>query len=459
MTNTVTTTVTTTATAAAPTSRQANYALLVLLLAYILSFIDRNAMAVLVGPIRADFNISDFQYSLLHGFAFSMFYIFLGLPIAQLADRGSRKSIVTIGVFFWSVMTCLCGAAQSFKMLFIARMGVGVGEAALSPPAYSLLSDFFSRDALPRAMAIYTLGITIGGGLAYIVGGAVYEYFLIHGAVALPLIGELRPWQMTFVVVGLPGFLIVLLLSLMVEPRREGDLFVSSEGSSDQSSDRATSHSVAEVLRSLRSNWQAYTSLILGVSLLSILGYGTMAWYPEFLVRNHGMNRAEAGSMFGMIFIVAGSAGTILGGWSVKPLLQRGYSDASVRIVMWIAIIWMVPAAIGPMLPSGSLALWAAVPIVFFLNSYFGVCIAAIQLITPNRMRAQVSALLLFMTNLFGLAMGPSLIAALTDFVFEDDLALGKSLTVLPLVVCPLAASLLAWGLRHYRAALPLEVK
>ncbi|MFK8051232.1 MAG: spinster family MFS transporter [Halioglobus sp.] len=445
--------------AAAPTSRQANYALLVLLLAYILSFIDRNAMAVLVGPIRADFDISDFQYSLLHGFAFSMFYIFLGLPIARLADRGSRKSIVTIGVFFWSAMTCLCGAAQSFKMLFVARVGVGIGEAALSPPAYSLLSDFFSREALPRAMAIYTLGITIGGGLAYIVGGAVYQYFLSRGAPALPLLGEMRPWQMTFVVVGLPGFLLVLLLSFMVEPRRVGESLDGLESDSDEPPVPASGYSVAEILRCLQGNWQAYFSLIFGVSLLSILGYGTMAWYPEFLVRNHGMNRAEAGSMFGLIFIVAGSLGTILGGWSVKPLLERGYSDASVRIVMWIAIIWMVPAAIGPMLPSGSLALWAAVPIVLFLNSYFGVCIAAIQLITPNRMRAQVSAGLLFMTNLFGLAMGPSFIAALTDFVFADDLALGKSLTVLPLVVCPLATALLAWGLRYYRAALPAELK
>jgi MFS family permease len=431
---------------AVSTQRQANYALLVLLLAYILSFIDRNAMAVLVGPIRADFDISDFQYSLLHGFAFSMFYIFIGLPIARLADRGSRKSIITIGVFFWSLMTCLCGVAQSFKMLFIARMGVGVGEAALSPPAYSLLSDYFSSEALPRAMAIYTLGITLGGGLAYIVGGGVYEYFLLHGSPVLPLLGELRPWQLTFIVVGLPGFLLVALLSLMVEPTRKGEI--------SGGPDKVNTYSVSEVGQTLRSHWQAYGSLIFGVSLLSVLGYGTMAWYPEFLVRNHGMSRAEAGSTFGLIFIIAGSAGTIIGGWSVKPLLQRGFSDASVRLVMWIAIIWMVPAAVGPMLPTGTLALWAAVPIVFFLNSYFGVCIAAIQLITPNRMRAQVSALLLFMTNLLGLAMGPSLIAALTDFVFKDDLALAKSLTVLPLIVCPLAAALLAWGLRYYRAAL-----
>lgn len=423
--------------------RPAMYALFVLLLAYILSFVDRNVMAVLIGPIRADFAISDFQYSLLHGFAFSMFYIFLGLPIARLADRGNRKWVVTTGVLVWSVMTCLCGFARSFASLFLARVGVGVGEAALSPPAYSLLSDYFSEESLPRAMAVYTLGITIGGGLAYIIGGAVYEYFLQHGAVALPLLSDLGPWQMTFVIVGLPGVILVLLLSLMVEPPRRGVL---PQSGSD--------YRLSEVSAHLRRHWQAHTSLILGVSLLAVLGYGTMAWYPEFLVRSHGMSRADAGSQFGLIFILAGSAGTLLGGFSARPLRARGYQDASMRLILWIALLWLPPAALGPLLGDQRLALWAAVPIVFFLNSYFALAIAALQGITPNRMRAQVSALLLFMTNLLGLALGPSAVAALTDFVFGGDVYLARSLSLLPLLVCPLAAVLLGWGLKYYRAAL-----
>jgi MFS family permease len=419
---------------------RAGYALIALLLAYILSFIDRNVMAVLIGPIRADFAISDFQYSLLHGFAFSMFYIFLGLPIARLADRGSRKWVVTAGVFFWSLMTCLCGVTRSFSTLFLARVGVGVGEAALSPPAYSLLSDYFSEDSLPRAMAVYTLGITVGGGLAYIIGGGVYEYFTEHGALSLPVLGDLRPWQTTFVIVGLPGFFLVLMLSLMSEPPRRGA--------------PATDYSLAEVKTHLRLHWQAYGSLIMGVSLLAVLGYGTMAWYPEFLVRSHGMNRAEAGSQFGLIFIIAGSAGTLLGGFSARPLRARGYPDASMRLIVWIAVLWLVPATLGPLFTESNLALWAAVPIVFFLNSYFALAISALQNITPNRMRAQVSALMLFMTNLFGLALGPSAIAALTDFVFASDADLAYSLSLLPVLVCPLAAATLAWGLKYYRAAL-----
>lgn len=419
------------------------YALLVLLLAYILSFIDRNVMAVLIGPIREDFAISDFQYSLLHGFAFSMFYIFLGLPIARLADRGNRKWVITAGVFFWSLMTCLSGVTRNFTSLFIARMGVGVGEAALSPPAYSLLSDYFSERDLPRAVAIYTLGITIGGGLAYIVGGAVFEYFTTHGALSIPVFGELRPWQTTFVMVGLPGFALVLLLLFMAEPQRRGVAVQQTSG-----------YSLGEVGAQLKRHWQAYASLIVGVSLLAVLGYGTMAWYPEFLVRSHGMSRADAGAQFGIIFIVAGSAGTLLGGFSARPLLNRGYHDASMRLIFWVALIWLVPAALGPMAADQELAVLASVPIVFFLNSYFALAIAALQGITPNRMRAQISALMLFMTNLFGLALGPSAVAALTDFVFASDTALARSLSLLPLLVCPLAALLLGLGLKHYRRAL-----
>lgn len=151
---------------------------------------------------------------------------------------------------------------------------------------------------------------------------------------------------------------------------------------------------------------------------------------------------------------MAGSAGTLLGGFSAAPLLRRGYADANMRLVLWIALAWLVPAALGPQLGTPEAALWAAVPIVFFLNSYFALAISALQGITPNRMRAQVSALMLFMTNLFGLALGPSAVAAITDFVFGDDLALARSLTLLPLVVCPLAALCLGWGLKYYRAAL-----
>ncbi|RLQ21871.1 MFS transporter [Seongchinamella sediminis] len=422
----------------------AGYALFVLLLAYILSFIDRNVMAVLIGPIRQQFDISDFQYSLLHGFAFSMFYIVLGLPIARLADRHNRKWIITVGVLLWSVMTCLCGLAKSFTTLFLARIGVGVGEAALSPPAYSLLADFFSPDKLPRAMAVYTLGITLGGGLAYIVGGAVYQHFEAAGGVTLPLLGHIQSWQMTFIAVGLPGVIVVALLGAMREPARGATAGMTVQ----------TQHAdLAAIGSQLRRHWRAYLGLIGSMSLLAILGYGTMAWFPEFMMRSFGADRATVGSQFGTLFIIAGSLGTLAGGWSVQPLSERGYRDAPLRVVMICALLWLLPATAGPLSPSPGLAMLAAAPIIFFLNAYFGVGIAGVQLITPPQMRAQISALMLFSTNLFGLAFGPSAVALITDFVFADDLALRYSLAILPPVLCTLAAGLAWQGLKDYRVA------
>ena len=293
-------------------------------------------------------------------------------------------------------------------------------------------------------MAVYTLGITLGGGLAYIIGGAVYQYFEASGGATLPVVGHIQAWQMTFIAVGLPGVLVVGMLSLMQEPAR---------GATTRAQQQAHP-SIAEVGTQLRHHWRAYLGLIGSMSMLAILGYGTMAWFPEFMMRSFDADRATVGSQFGTLFIIAGSLGTLAGGWSVKPLSDRGYTDAPLRVVMICALLWLIPATLGPLSPSPWIAMAAAAPIIFFLNAYFGVGIAGVQLITPPPMRAQVSALMLFSTNLFGLAFGPSAVALLTDFLFADDLALRYSLALLPLVVCPLAAALVWQGLGSYRNAL-----
>jgi MFS family permease len=408
---------------------QANIALALLLLAYILSFIDRNIMSVLIGPIRQDFNISDFQYSLLHGFAFSMFYITLGLPIARLADKYPRFNIISIGVLLWSFMTCICGFTKNFISLFLARMGVGVGEAALSPAAFSILSDIYPKEKLPQATAIYSLGITIGGGLAYILGGIVYEYFATVNLDAFLFFGSLQPWQMTFFAVGLPGFLIALCLKCLPEPPRTLN--------QTPSYTEENNSSIYDVLEFFKSNWQVYIGIIGSMSLMSVLGYGIMAWYPELLIRIYNIDRSLAGSHFGLVFIVAGSAGALLGGWLCSRLISRGVIDAPVRIIICVSILWAIPTLIAPFSNSSELAMIMAWPIVFFLNSYFGIGVSAIVLATPYDMRAQASAILLFFTNLFGLTFGPTAVAILTDFIFRGDEYLWASLGVLPLIVLP----------------------
>lgn len=440
----------TTATPSAPGAQeakatpQAYYALGVLLAAYILSFIDRNVMAVLIGPIRQDLAISDFQYSLLHGFAFSMFYIVLGIPIARLADHTNRKWIVTIGIFFWSIMCCLCGMARSVAMLFVARIGVGVGEAALSPPAFSMLADLFPPAKQARAFAIYSLGVTVGGGLSAIVGGFVYQYYAAAGGATLPLLGHVSAWQMTFVAVGLPGLLIVVLLGFIREPERRTDRDLGAGQAGDGTS-------LAEFWAHLKRHKRIYIGVMGANSMLTVMTYGMLAWYIEFLIRTYGVAREDAGLQFGMINIVAGSLGAIAIGWLVQPMVQRGTIDAPARMLLIVAALVMLPAALGPLSPNPTLAVILACPAMFLLNGFYGPGITALQTITPNRMKAQVSALSLFFANLFGLALGPTIVASLTDFVFGDDTALRYSLAVLPVVLCPVAMLLAYQALKPYR--------
>ncbi|WP_101757258.1 MFS transporter [Oceanicoccus sp. KOV_DT_Chl] len=424
-------------------SRQGYYALMVLLLAYILSFIDRNIMAVLVGPVRESFAISDFQFSLLHGAAFTLFYIFLGLPIGWLADRVSRKYIIMVGVFFWSVMTFLCGLADSFLMLFLIRIGVGVGEAALSPPAYSLFGDYFTPQKLRWATAIFSMGITIGTGLSYKLGGFVYDWFSNINVSEDSIIREFMPWQMTFMVVAVPGFFIVGLLAFMREPTRF-----------EANNVPSGAVPVTETFAHLYRQWQAYGALFFGVSMMSVIGYGTMTWFPEFLMRSYGLERAEASRALGNIFLLAGTAGSLAGAGFACLLQRLGYDDANVRWVMLVAAVLVVPATVMPQVESADTALMIAWCVVFLHYTHFGVAMAALQLITPSRMRALTSALMLFMTNLFGLALGGTVIAFVTDFVFGYDQALRYSLSWVAGVVYPLAAVVIGGSLHYYRTAL-----
>jgi MFS family permease len=427
-----------------PAANQANFALAVLLVAYILSFVDRTIMAVLVGPIREDLNISDFQFSILHGWAFTLFYIILGIPIGRFADSVNRKWIITGGVFLWSIMTCMCGFAKSFFSLFVTRIGVGVGEAALSPPAYSLLSDYFHPQRLRWATAIFAMGITIGAGLSFRIGGWMYDRLTTIDLSSIPLLGQMKAWQLTFIVVGLPGIIVVLFLLFMKEPKRQLTVTNASQESIP----------FTEVLKYIETNWKVYGALMFGVSMMAIIGYGTLNWFFEFLVRTYGMSKTEAGGASGDMLLIAGTAGTFAGAWFATLLQRLGYIDANMRMVMLAASVLTIPAVVAPLMPTSSGAILISWFVIFIHYTHFGVAMAALQLITPNRMRAQVTAIMLFMSNLFGLALGGSFVAFFTDFIFTDDQALRYSLACVAGIVYPLAAIVVGLGLKHYRAAL-----
>lgn len=421
------------------------YVVGVLSLAYCFSAIDARVLTLLVIPIKQDLGLSDFQISLLQGFAFALLYSVAAIPIGRFVDTSrNRTRIIVYGVLFWSLMTMLCGAARSFGQLFSARIGVGVGEATLSPTAYSLISDYFDSKRRALAISCYAIGYPIGGGLALIIGGALLQHFTGIGGTTLPVFGALAPWQMVFIVVGLPGVVIAGLLMTVREPERR-ELAKGYEN---------RKLPLSETFAWLRTHWRLYAMLIGSISLIGMLAIGVSLWYPTFLIRTYGMSIGEVGLYYGVLMLVCGTAGTIGGGWLSGRLMRSGRADANMRIVLGTMLLKALPLIVGPLMPNAALALGFMAIGTLIGQAAQGVMIAAIQDVTPNQFRGQVMALTLLAVNLVGLGLGASFIAAITDFGFGDESALRYSIAIAGAVLLPAIVLLILSGLSTYRAAL-----
>jgi MFS family permease len=410
------------------------YVVGVLTLVYVFSFIDRQILNLLVRPIRRDLGISDTQMSLLMGFSFALFYTLFGIPLGRLADAHSRRGLIAVGFVFWSVMTAGCGLARNFAQMLLLRVGVGVGEAALSPAAYSLISDYFPPQRRATAISVYSMGIYIGSGLAFVLGGVVVGFVSTHEAWQLPLIGATRPWQVIFFVVGLPGVLLALLLWTVAEPARR-----------DRRLSGPAQVPLAEVLGYMRSNLGTFLCHTVGFALLSFSSYGSSAWIPTFFQRNHGWTAGRAGVVYGLIVLVFSTVGVVAGGRLADRMAARGLRDATMRVGLIVALAWLPFGVLFPLAPGGWWAAALLVPASFLASAPFGVAPAAIQQIMPNAMRGQASAVYLFVVNLIGLGLGPSAVALTTDYVFRNDNAVNYSLLIVT-TAAHLAAAALLWS-------------
>lgn len=425
------------------------YAVLVLMLAQMCSFIDRMIMGLLVGPIRTSFNISDTEFSLLAGLAFAIFYSVMGLPLARIADRKSRRVLIAVGITVWSAMTALCGLAQGFWSLFAARVGVGIGEAALSPAAYSMITDYFPKKSLARALSVYTIGVTIGSGLAYIIGGKVVQLALDIGSIDLPVVGATEGWQLTFFAVGIPGLLIAMLMMTVREPARRGRL----QASQPSSAGEAPQVSIREVVSFILARKGAFLSHIFGVSIFIMAVFSLNIWGPEYLIRTFGMARAEAGLQFGIVMIVMGTSGLMCGGLLADRWFSKSTFDAYSRVIL-LSMACMLPfAAMLAFADTVALGLACLAGAIFFSAFQGGIAGGVIQLMVPNEMRGQAVALYFLMANLIGLGFGPTVVAAITDYVFKNDAALNKSLALTSVTLIPIAAIIMLSGLGKVREA------
>ncbi len=429
-----------------PSATYAWYVVVVLTVVYVFSFIDRQILNLLVRPIRRDLGISDTQMSLLMGFSFAVFYTFFGILLGRLADSRSRRSIIAVGFIFWSLMTAGCGLARNFVQMLLLRMGVGVGEAALSPAAYSLISDYFPKERRATAISVYSMGIYIGSGLAFLLGGIVVGFASTQDVWTLPIVGETRPWQVIFFIVGLPGVLLALLMYTVREPARRGLKMVrAADGTL-----RAAQVPLREVFNYILANWKTFVCHTFGFAFLSFSSYGASAWIPTFFQRNHGWTAADAGIVYGIIVGVFATLGVATGGWVADRMAQRGYRDATMRVGMIVSAAWFPFGMLYPLMPNGNLAAALLIPAAFLASAPFGVAPAAIQQIMPNEMRGQASAIYLFVVNLIGLGIGPTAVAMTTDYVFHDDNAVNYSLLIVGTLAHVVSTALLWMGLKPF---------
>jgi MFS family permease len=415
-----------------------------------ISFIDRQIIALMVQPIQRDLGIGDADVGWLYG-GFAIFYAVAGLPIAYLADRKSRKWIIGIGIVAWSLMTMACGLAKNFWTLFAARIGVGVGEATLTPSTHSLLGDYFPPAKLPRAISVYQTGATIGSGLAFSIGGIVVELVKSSPPVTIEPLGTFHAWQMTFFYVGAPGILVASLMLAIREPVRRA---LSLGGGEPRSGPPKMSVSLRNLRVFYGRNWRTLLTHHLGFSSLAMVGYAFVFWTPTFYERVYGISAGTAGAWFGLYFISFATGGVLWAASKAERYAARGYKDANIRAGM-VGGIFMVPLClITPLMPSAFLAWILYAPLMFFVNSPFGLAGGSLPVIAPNEMRAQVAAVYSVVISIFGMAIGPPVAGAINDHVFTSPDGVRYSLMLMTAIFGPLGVGLLWIGRKYYAQSL-----
>jgi MFS family permease len=345
-------------------------------------------------------------------------------------------------------MTAGCGLAKRFWELALMRVGVGVGEAALSPSAYSLIADYFRPERRSTAMSVYSMGIYIGSGLAFILGATVVRFSAGAESFLLPWLGSVRSWQLVFLIVGLPGLAVTLLLYTIREPSRKG-VHASANGTAAM-----PATTMREVWAYLRDNRGTMACLNLGVAMITLNSYGMSSWLPTMFGRRFGWMADQTGMVFGLIVGTAGTLGIVTGGRVADWLSERGYGDATLRVAAFSALAWLPFGVVYPLVPTAGWSAALLVPAVFFSSMPFGVAPAAIQRMMPNTMRAQATAVYLFVINLIGMGLGPTVVAVLTEKVFRDEQALNVSLAIVGAISQTAAGVLLCAGLKRYRRSL-----
>jgi predicted MFS family arabinose efflux permease len=424
-------------------SRKTGYsAVIVMTFAQVFAFIDRQIPAMLVEPIKQDFSLNDSQIALLGGAAFSIFYAIMALPIGYAVDRYKRVNVLGTGIFVWSLMTTLAGLANSFGRLFGARIGVAVGEAVMAPVSVSLVSDYFPQNKQGKPMGIITAGVYIGIGATLIGGGYLIDYLTDIGGITIPGIGYFKPWQATFLVVGIPGILISVAAFMLHEPRRLG---LAQTPEKDSKSINIFSHIIK--------NKSTLIPMFAGLIFMALIFYSFTFWAPSMMVRTHGLSLTEVGFSLGIITIISSILGTISSGAVVDYLRSRGRTDAPIRTAMFACIFAMPAICLAPLVEN-VVAAWTLIGIyLFFISSFAPIGLLAVSGVSSNEVKGQMAAVHAFLMMAFGLSLGPQITAFFTDFILQDESKLGLAVSLTGGLVLPIAAVCFWMSLKRYRKA------
>ena len=422
-----------------PSTGSATYLILILTVANIFSYVDRIIINLMIDPIKSDLRISDTQVALLQGLAFGLFYTIAALPIGRLVDLMSRRVVLAAGAAVFSVFTIASGMAQNFVQLFLARVGVGTGEATLHPSAYSLLADTFPQARLGRAMGIYTMGSFAGIGAAYMLGGTLVQWAHDHGEVQVPVLGNVRPWQAVLLMIGALSLIAAACLWTLREPPRRG------------SAAKQAAPSVGAVVRFARDRWQLFALMFGGWGMVNLCAHAGNSWTPAMLGRVYGLTPAEIGLTMGTITLLCSTSGVVAGGFVGDWLTRRGRLDGPVVGAMIGAGCAWIPGTLAPLMPNRELLFLCIALRDFFFVFTFPLGATAITLLTPNRYRGQISALYLFVINVVGLGIGPTVVGLMNDHVFPTQQGVRYALSWTYGLAMPTGVLLMFVAARFYR--------
>ncbi len=413
--------------------------LAILSVTYLLSSLDRIVINLLVEPIKADFGLSDTQISILQGPAFIAVFSLAIIPMGILVDRFNRTRLLALGLCFWSLMTGMCGVAGSFVTLALARAGVGLGESALNPSGYSLISDAFEKRRLGLALGIFIMGGAVGAGLAFILGGVVIGQVSQHGDVTLPVLGVLRPWQLTFVILAVPGIVMAVILSMMPNPLRKKSPEAVSERPGEGMLKGFYRHNMALLARH---------HFAMGTS--NMVQLGTISWIAALLTRVHGWESHDIGMVVGLVMLIALPAGLMGGGYIGDYVARRG---AHMRLVVCAVslLVGTISGVIYPLMddPWMMIALFSVTAFLTAIPP--GVGNAALHYVVPSEIRGKISAIYYLIVLVIGMA-GPTVVALASDYLFPFDTGLRYALMSVIPVTMLVSALLFLLSLKPYRA-------